>query len=305
MSNALDQRPPLLILFGKQGQVAQEVIHAAGESFPLQVHSSSDVDFRNLTTLDKALASAPQGSWVINAAAYTQVDQAESEPDVARQINALAPERIAQHCRERQLKLIHLSTDYVFSGEKPGPYIETDPTGPLGVYGQTKLEGEQRVLNQLPDAINLRTSWVFSAHGKNFVKTMLRLGQERRELSVVADQNGGPTSASSIARTCLKIFEQIDSGASSRTGGIYHYSGTPATTWYGFAKEIFHLAQLDVTVHPITTAQYPTPARRPANSVLDCSRIQQDFGISPPDWRDDLRAVISQLAVMPEDQKPN
>jgi dTDP-4-dehydrorhamnose reductase len=303
MSNSDECGPPLLILFGKQGQVAREIIHAAADRWPLKVYSSSDVDLRNLDAVDAALLNAPHGSWVINAAAYTQVDQAESEPNVAHQINALAPERIALHSRRRQLRLIHLSTDYVFSGEKEAPYVEDDPTGPLGVYGRTKLEGEQRIQNQLPEAIILRTSWVFSAHGKNFVRTMLRLGHQQRELAVVANQRGGPTSAVSIARTCLQILSQISSKPTDRNGGIYHYSGTPPTTWHEFAVEIFRLAQLPVSVRPITTAEYPTPARRPANSVLDCRRIQQDFGISPPSWKSDLRDVLSQLGFPQEVQQ--
>jgi len=282
----------MIFLFGENGQVAREVITAAASSqIPLKPCSSEAVNFLNPDDVRRVVDSLPEGTTIINAAAYTQVDQAENDSIAARQINALTPEVIARTCRDRGLNLIHLSTDYVFNGEKPGPYIEDDPSQPLGVYGATKREGEELILQSLPRAIILRTSWVFSAHGKNFVKTMLRLGSQRSELSVVADQHGGPTSAASIAKTCLLLAQQN----AFEQGGIYHYSGAPQTTWHGFAEAIFRQARLPVTVHPIPTSDYPTPARRPTNSVLDCSRIQSVFGIAQPNWKEDLSTVLSCL----------
>ncbi|WP_437227250.1 dTDP-4-dehydrorhamnose reductase [Planctomicrobium sp. SH661] len=295
------QAEQMLILFGKHGQVATELIKAADIArIPLHAYSSAEVDFRNPTSIQDILNTAPAGSVVINAAAYTQVDLAESNPDEALQINGTTPVLIARTCHQRGFKFIHISTDYVFSGEKNGAYSEDDPPSPLGVYGSTKLAGETGILQECPESVILRTSWVFSAHGKNFVKTMLRLGKERSELSVVADQQGGPTSAASIARACLEIASQIkDSPTASSKWGIYHYSGAPATTWHGFASEIFRQSGLDVKVNPITTADYPTPARRPANSVLNCEKIQANFGISQPDWKQDLAAVLHQIDASP------
>lgn len=284
-------------VFGKTGQVAQELqAIAAASAQPLKVWSRTEADFAQPETVAACLESVPGGSVVINAAAYTAVDLAESESDLACQVNGSTPGIIARVCRDRGLRLIHLSTDYVFDGTKSEPYVETDPVAPVNAYGQSKLLGEQAILATLPEAVVIRTSWVFSHYGKNFVKTMLRLGEQRSTLNVVSDQWGGPTAASSIARTCLTIATQLATRpAKSSAGGIYHYSGTPATNWAEFASEIFKQAGLQVTVQPIPSSEYPTPARRPANSRLDCGKIAETFGIEPPDWRLDLRTVIDQL----------
>ncbi|HWL11013.1 MAG TPA: dTDP-4-dehydrorhamnose reductase [Planctomicrobium sp.] len=286
----------MLVIFGKNGQVALELQRAATIlQIPYVVYSSSEADFRSPERVVKVLSEITSPAVVINAAAYTQVDLAESNAEEALLINAKTPEAIASVCRSAGHQLIHISTDYVFSGDHPAPYVETDETNPQGVYGRTKFEGEQRIQEQFPDAVILRTSWVFSSHGKNFVKTMLRLSDTRKAVSVVSDQQGGPTSAESIADCCLTIAAILKETPRHHRGGIYHFSGTPSTTWHGFANEIFRLAQRTVTVHPITTADYPTPAKRPANSRLDCSKIAQTFSIELPDWRNDLKRVLEEI----------
>lgn len=295
---------PRMLLFGKHGQVATEIQRLA-PSFAIDVRavSSAEADFRDPAQVLVQLANLPSGTVVINASAYTQVDQAESELDTALQVNAHTPGEIARTCAERGLRLIHISTDYVFDGSKTGPYVETDPTGPIGAYGLSKLRGEEAIRQSLQQAIILRTSWVFSSHGKNFVKTMLRLSETRDTLTVVADQQGGPTSAAAIARTCLQLARAIESEpADSARWGIYHYAGAPATTWHQFAEEIFARAGRAVTVKPIRTSDYPTPARRPANSMLDSRKLQENFRIEPCDWRSDLAEVLQEL--LPGELKP-
>ena len=232
---------------------------------------------------------------VINAAAYTAVDKAESEVDLAYAVNAKGPEYLAKACGCVDAALIHISTDYVFAGDQAQPYAETDTMGPTGVYGQSKLEGERAVIEHCAKHIILRTAWVFGEHGNNFVKTMLRLGAERDELGIVADQFGAPTSARAIAETCLNIAEQLDSNPQ---WGIYHYSGAPYVSWFEFAQVIFEesvaggrLAKAP-KLNALTTEQFPTPAKRPANSRLNCEKIDMAFGIKPDQWRDRLRDMI-------------
>ena len=232
---------------------------------------------------------------VINAAAYTAVDKAESEVDLAYAVNAGGPEYLAKACASVSAALIHISTDYVFAGDQAVPYVETDATGPTGIYGQSKLAGEQAVIEHCAKHIILRTAWVFGAHGNNFVKTMLRLGAERDELGIVADQFGAPTSARGIAETCLNIAEQLDGNPQ---WGVYHYSGAPYASWFEFAQEIFEesvaagvLAKAP-KLNAITTEQFPTPAKRPSNSRLNCGKIDMAFGIKPDKWRDRLRDMI-------------
>ena len=230
---------------------------------------------------------------VINAAAYTAVDRAESELELVHRLNALAPGVLAQEAKALGAWLVHYSTDYVFDGSGTQPWVETDPTGPLGVYGATKLAGERGIAAAGGQWAVMRTSWVFSAHGANFVKTMLRLGAERAELRVVADQHGGPTPAADIAAACLTMVRAMQADASR--GGIYHFSGAPDTTWAGFAREIMAQAGLACRIADIASSDYPTPARRPANSRLDCAAIGRDFGIARPDWRAGLAKVLLEL----------
>lgn len=287
----------MIILFGENGQVAREVLRATSAAgIPCRSISSQEGDFKDPARISELLSECPPGSHVINAAAYTQVDQAESDRDAAIQINGLTPGVIASVCQTRGFKLIHISTDYVFSGNQQRAYREHEPTGPLGVYGESKLLGERLILEKLDQAIILRTSWVFSSHGKNFVKTMIRLGRDRDRLSVVADQLGGPTSAASIARTCLELVSKTANlSPTSDLWGVYHYCGKPSTTWHGFAEEIFRQTGQDVVVDPIRTDQYPTPARRPANSQLACGKLLKNFEIAQPDWTIDLSNVVSEL----------
>jgi len=232
---------------------------------------------------------------LVNAAAYTAVDKAESDQDAAYLVNETGPENLARTCQQVGIPLIHISTDYVFSGEQAQPYTESDATGPLNIYGASKLGGDKVVAAILEEHIILRTSWVFGRHGNNFVKTMLRLGKDRDELGVIDDQHGCPTAAEDIADTIIGLCEAIYTGRAA--WGLYHYCGQPATTWYGFASAIFDRAKsmgfdLGVNVKPITTRDYPTPAKRPKSTILDCSKIKNRYNIDQPDWRVRLDAII-------------
>ncbi|KGJ06619.1 dTDP-4-dehydrorhamnose reductase [Paracoccus halophilus] len=278
-----------LLVFGRTGQVATELARLAPDARFLDRASA---DLADPETCARAIRDSGCDA-VINAAAYTAVDRAESEPDLARAVNGDAPAAMARAAAAAGIPLVHISTDYVFDGSGTAPWRETDATGPLGVYGATKLAGEQGIAAAGGQWAVLRTSWVFSAHGANFVKTMLRLGSEREELRVVADQHGGPTPAAEIAAACLTMARVMrdDRGR----GGIYHFSGAPDTSWAGFAGEIMAQAGLSCRVTDIATSQYPTPARRPANSRLDCAALQRDFGLARPDWRAGLAKVLQEL----------
>jgi dTDP-4-dehydrorhamnose reductase len=240
--------------------------------------------------------------WVVNAAAYTAVDQAESEPERAQRINAHAVAEIAAAAAEVGAALLHVSTDYVYDGGKRGPWREDDPTGPLGLYGQTKLEGERLALAANPRTVVLRTAWVYAPWGKNFVRTMLRLAAERPALRIVDDQRGNPTSALDLARACRRVIETLgDAPAGDPRWGVYHYAGAGAVSWAGFAREIFRLAEARgliaraPQIEPIATADYPTPARRPANSALDCARFERVFGLAPRPWATALAEVMDRI----------
>jgi len=237
---------------------------------------------------------------VINCAAYTKVDLAEKEPEAAFQANRDGPAHLAAACRDRGIPLLHVSTDYVFDGSGSHPYREDEPVNPLGVYGASKEAGERAVRATLDRHVILRTAWVFSDTGQNFVRTMLRLGAEREALRVVNDQTGGPTDAADIATTLLTIADRVtgpDAGAA--LFGTFHYCGAPSTTWHGFAASIFDGAtrrgHRSPALSACTTADYPTPARRPAWSVLDCGKLMDVYGIPQPDWRVALDRVLTSL----------
>lgn len=278
-----------LLVFGKGGQLSSELALQAPEARYLGQDEADLTDPAACAALLRQIA--PRA--VINAAAHTAVDRAESEAEIAHLINAAAPTAMAVVAAELGIPLLHVSTDYVFDGSGETPWRETDPTGPLGVYGASKLAGEQGIAAAGGRWAVLRTSWVFSAHGQNFVRTMLRLGAERDELRVVADQHGGPTPARAIAAACLTMIAAMRDDPAK--GGLYHFAGAPDTTWADFARAIMDRAGLSCRVTDIPSSDYPTPARRPANSRLDCGAIARDFGISRPDWREGLAEAIMEL----------
>jgi len=271
-----------IIVFGGRGQVGSALQAARPQS--ITALGRDQVDLTDPAAISTAIETI-KPVCVINAAAYTAVDKAETEPEVAELVNTRAPLEMARACERTGAYLVHYSTDYVFDGTATRPYREQDPTGPLGVYGKTKLAGEQAVVSNLEQHIILRTAWVYDQNGSNFVNTMLRLGRdpERSELSVVADQRGSPTYAPDLA--------QAD-GATEEPWGIYHATGAGETTWHGFAESIFEMADIDIQVNPITTAEYPTPAPRPAYSVLDNDRLRAVFDVALPQWPDALSRCL-------------
>jgi dTDP-4-dehydrorhamnose reductase len=282
---------------GSCGQVGVELMRRAWPTgYELAAHDRDTIDIASRDAVDEAVARL-RPDIIVNAAAYTAVDRAESEPEAAYAGNCTGPANLAAACRIAGIPLIHISTDYVFDGSKTGPYTEDDPVCPLGVYGTTKEAGDRAVRDALPEHVILRTAWVYSAHGHNFVKTMLRLAADRPVLQVVADQTGSPTSAFDIATAIATVIEHIAAGTAH--WGIYNFAGAGAVTWHGFATAVFEEAAPwrgpPPHVDAITTADYPTPAKRPANSVLDCTRIGDAFGIIPRPWRVQLRDVIRDL----------
>lgn len=279
-----------ILVFGKNGQVARSLKDAAGT---LTALGSSDCD---LLTPGAGAAAIEESSpdIVINAAAHTGVDAAETDRTAARRLNADAPAELANAATRTGARFIHLSTDYVFDGgAHKHAYTEDAETAPLNIYGETKRAGELAVAEAAPNAIVIRTSWIFSPYGSNFVKTMLRAGATNTELKIVNDQIGGPTPANEIANAILAIAAKMHRGAAGE--GVYHYQGMPVVSWAEFAEEIFRIAGMDVEVQKIPTSEYPTAARRPGRTALDCSRIERDFGISAPDWRAGLRQVLGRL----------
>ena len=279
-----------ILLFGANGQVGREFCALRGGHDVIAV-TRQEAD---LTTAGAAelLIKDVNPDAIINASAYTAVDKAEDQPDLAMAINAYAVSEISLSARNAGAAFVHISTDYVFDGKATEPYQEHDNTRPLGVYGETKYAGEIAALEKNPDAFVLRTSWVYSAYGNNFVKTMLRLAGDRDELTIVDDQVGGPTPAAAIAAAALKV---VESPIRDTHGGVYHFQGAPAVSWAGFAESIFEAAKAPTRVIKIPTSAYPTSAMRPLYTVLDCSRILRDFGIEQPDWRSDVKSLVAQL----------
>ena len=276
------------LVFGSTGQVATELRALA----PVTALGRDAVDLGDPGACAAAIhAHRPRA--VINAAAYTAVDRAETEEELATTINADAPGAMAQACAALGIPLVQISTDYVFAGDGPQAWQPDDPTAPLGAYGRSKLGGEAAVRTAGGPHAILRTSWVVSAHGQNFVKTMLRLGAERDALNVVADQIGAPTPARAIAAACLSIADQL-ADTPDKTG-TYHFAGAPDTSWADFARAIMQAAGLSCMIQDIPTTAYPTPARRPLNSRLDCHATQAAFGIARPDWRVGLSEIVKEL----------
>lgn len=278
-----------LLIFGQTGQVARELAKQAPEARFLDRAAADLGDPAACAAVIRATAPGA----VINAAAYTAVDRAEEEEPLATRINADAPAAMARACADLDIPFVHLSTDYVFDGSGTTPWTPTDATGPLGAYGRSKLKGEDAIRATGGRFAILRTSWVFSAHGSNFVKTMLRLSDIRDNLGVVTDQIGGPTPAAAIATACLGAARQL--AQTPEKSGTYHFSGAPDRSWKSFAEAIFDLSGRPMEITGIATLNYPTPAARPLNSRLDCTSFEQTFDIPRPDWRDGLRAVLSDL----------
>lgn len=277
-----------LLIFGKTGQVARELQRIAPDATYL---GRDQADLLNPTVCAAAIAASDADA-IINAAAWTAVDKAEAEETAATIVNGEAPAAMARAAAARNLPFLHISTDYVFDGSGDLPFAPDDPTAPLNAYGRSKLAGEIGVRGADGSHLILRTSWVVSAHGANFVKTMLRLGAERESLNVVADQIGGPTPAAAIARALVEAASSLLDGAE---GGTHHFSGDPDTSWAGLAREIMSQAALPCRIEDIPTSAYPTPARRPLNSRLDCSLFDATFGIARPDWRAGLSDILKEL----------
>jgi dTDP-4-dehydrorhamnose reductase len=286
-----------VLLLGASGQLGTEILRTRLPAGWTIVAAERGVfDLADPPRLREATITARPDA-IINAAAYTAVDKAESEPALAFLLNRDAPAALAEAAREIDAPIIHVSTDYVFDGKKAAPYVETDPIGPTSVYGASKAEGETALMQHAPRAAVLRTSWVYSSHRANFVKTMLRLGETRDEVSVVADQLGRPTAAGDLAAACIAMTERL-LARDAAAQGTFHYSGAGDATWADFADAIFAGAadrgRNAVAVRRITTAEYPTAAKRPANSRLDTSKIEA-LGIAPRTWRDALNVCLDEL----------
>ena len=285
-----------ILITGQHGQVSRELQRRLQDLGALIVLGRDQLDLANPSQIRQQIR-AHRPDLIINAAAHTAVDQAESEPDVAFAINAIAPGILAEEAKALGIPLIHYSTDYVFDGSKPAPYTEADTPNPLGVYGQSKLAGEQAIAAVGGEHLILRTSWVYSSHGKNFLLTMQRLLQEKPQMRIVADQIGAPTWAGSIASSTRTLIERWQAGEPGEWG-VYHLTAGGETSWFGFAQAIGeHLRQQGkacADLEPIPSSAYPTPAKRPLNSRLDCTRLQQQWHVSQPHWQDALRECLAQ-----------
>jgi dTDP-4-dehydrorhamnose reductase len=288
-----------VLITGAAGQLGTELcLRSKAHAHDIVAVNHSELDITNESSIN-ALVVHVKPTVIINAAAYTAVDRAETDSATAFAVNRDGPLYLSRACAKANIPLLHVSTDYVFDGKKPTPYLETDTPNPQSVYSQSKFEGEIAVASTLDKYITLRTAWVFSATGHNFVRTILRLAKERDELSIVADQTGAPTWAGDIAEVLLEIVDRIHQGKAF-TWGLYHYAGSPATTWHAFAEAIceqaFELGVLKKKpfIKPISTSEYPTAAKRPQNSVLACEQIQKELLIPQADWRKGLQQVLTQ-----------
>ena len=291
-----------VLIAGRNGQVALELARAfAARSQPFLALGRTELDLADSATVEETVV-ALRPAIVVNAAAYTAVDKAEEEPELATAINAIGAGRLARSAHCVGAPIIHISTDYVYDGLKPAPYVEKDATSPLGIYGASKLEGEHLVADANSRHVILRTAWVFSPHGHNFVKTMLRLGSEREEIGVVADQKGAPTSAADLADAIVALTDRILSAPDrSDQYGVFHAVNSGATTWHGFASAIMSGARRrglkTAHVNAIATADFPTRARRPANSILDASKLLSVHGIVLRAWEEALEHCLDDLII--------
>lgn len=291
---------PAILVTGGSGQLARALAAAATDLMVRRV-GRPDFDFDRPTTVDATFRDAAP-ALVVNAAAYTAVDAAETDAEAADRANRAGPAQLAALCAAAGVPLIHVSTDYVFDGGKGAPYVETDATAPQGVYGASKLAGEESVLASGARAVILRTSWVYAATGRNFVRTMLALGKTRERLTVVADQKGCPTAAADLAEAILALARRIlHDGWREQFGGIFNAAGSGWTTWHGLAVAAFREAQARdparrmPEVVPIATTDWPTPAKRPADSRLDCAKLASVWDVRLPDWRDALRRTVAEM----------
>jgi len=285
-----------VLILGSQGQLGIELQKAFANAGEIVALGRDRCDFDNPETIRKAVSEI-NPSLILNAAAYTAVDRAESEPELATRINAVAPGVLAQEARKLGAILVHYSTDYVFDGSKKRPWVEDDFTNPLNIYGRTKLAGEQEIIDAGPRHLIFRTSWVYSPHGTNFLRTVIRLGKEREQLRIVNNQTGAPTTAAALARATLTV---ISRGVDDADSGIYHMTCAGQTTWCGFAQEIFRRALApDGRKWPVVTGipdtEYPTPARRPKNSVMSNAKLQARFGVVLPHWQDALAETLAEM----------
>ena len=291
-----------ILVIGYKGQLGHELF-ARGANKGFEIIKTDLPDF-NITDQQAVQIKIKEtrADLVLNASAYTAVDKAESEPALAFAVNRDGPKFLAASCAENNIPLIHISTDYVFDGNKEGPYMEADPVSPIGIYGRSKEAGECEIRNHLHEHIIIRTAWLYGVHGNNFVKTMLRLGLEKENLNVVDDQFGCPTNAADLADAILIMADTICKEKDVKWG-TYHYCGKGQTSWHGFAEMIFKLAKQNIKlkikqVTPIPASAYPTPAQRPANSVLDCSLILDNFNIQTRPWLESLEEMIKCLDSM-------
>ncbi|MGQ1891531.1 dTDP-4-dehydrorhamnose reductase [Thermophagus sp. OGC60D27] len=287
---------PKILIIGKEGQLGS-TFHKLTWEFPQEQVTFTTIDQMDLSNptsikeffVDKAF------DFIINCAAYTAVDKAEEESDTAYQLNAEAPALIAREAARLRALFVHISTDYVFDGRHFRPLSPNDTPNPVSIYGKSKLKGEKEVLRIHPDSIIIRTSWLYSIYGQNFLKTMIRLGKEKQSLNVVFDQIGTPTFAEDLASSILSIIQNITTGQTKAMPGVYHYSNEGVCSWYDFAKAIFRITGIDCNVIPVTSDYYPTKAKRPYYSVLDKSLIKQTYGIAIPHWQESLVRCLKQL----------
>jgi dTDP-4-dehydrorhamnose reductase len=285
-----------ILVTGAYGQLGNE-INCLTAKYPEWQFLFTDVDSLDITSESELEAwfQNHKPDFVINCAAYTAVDKAESDVETAEKVNELAPKLLGKYSKKSCAKLIHISTDYVFDGESFTPYSEEAKVNPKSVYGETKLRGEKHCFEENPDTIIIRTSWLYSAFGNNFVKTMLRLGKERKQLNVVFDQVGTPTYAADLASAILEIIAISAKNPEKFVPGIYHYSNEGVASWYDFAKAVFEISGVNCNVNPVLSDQFPTAAKRPNYSVLNKSKIKNVFDITIPYWRDSLKICIERL----------
>lgn len=291
-----------ILVFGRVGQVGWELRHKLACLGQVTAVDYPEIDFTKPDSIREAVRAA-RPAVIVNAAAYTAVDKAEAEPALAYAINAAAPGVLAEEAKRLGSILVHYSTDYVFDGTKHGAYLETDLPNPVNVYGKTKLAGDEAIQSVGGDYLILRTSWVYGARGSNFLLTMLRLARERAELRIVDDQTGAPTSSECIAQATADLLAQLlapKGGGLQGRSGIYNLTNAGETTWFGFAKAFLSKPQeaagaITPSLVPITTAEFPRPAKRPANSCLSCRRVEETFGVRMPHWEDALALVLETL----------